>query len=448
MKPVWHIFIRLLLIVPLSILAYYIGFHTYFWLTAFWLFLFVGIILWDILRIHKRAQQDLENFLLAISQHDFATVIPAKVAEDYPGMASAYRRINDVFQEISLSEESSQSFLEVIIEQVGVALVGFRMESGEITLINKEAKELLQKPYIRNIAVLKNMEPRLYKLFIDMDGREKRLLTIQREKEKLKLSVVARELILEGHRYKLFALQNIRSELEQAEIDSWIKLIKVLTHEIKNSAIPISTLSDVVTQRLTTPNGDRTILENLTEEEWNELSTALKTIQRRSKGLVDFIESYGKLTKLPKPEIKLIDGYELVSSVSDLLQPQFDKKNVSAKINIEPGLKFKGDMIQLEQVLINLVKNALEAIEMSSGEINLEAFQEGSKVYLIISDNGKGMTQETLDNIFVPFYTTKHKGTGIGLSVSRQIIRAHHGELHVSSTENNGTTFEIILKSE
>lgn len=445
MKTSAHILIRVILIIIISLGAYYVAVHTYFWLSSIWLILLVILLIYDVIRIHRRSEKDLENFLLAISHHDFTTVLPSKVARDYPRLASAYTTINNVFQEISLSEESSHSFLEVIVEQVGVALIGFRTETGEITLINKVAKDLIGKTYLRNISSLTTIEPELSQMFEKMVSGDRSLLTLHREHENLQLSVVARELVLEGHRYKLFALQNIRSELEEKEIDSWIKLIKVLTHEIKNSAIPIATLSDVIAESITDAEGIRKDLAGLSEGEWDDLSMGLKTIRRRSKGLVDFIDAYSRFTKLPRPDKTRIQATELLSSVAGLLQRELDEKKVKCSITSEDNITLVADMIQMEQVLINLLKNAIHAVEKETGIIKINVFRKDQKIHITVTDNGPGMDAALLENVFIPFYTTKEKGTGVGLSISRQIIRAHKGELKVSSYLGEGTTFEIVL---
>ncbi len=445
MRSTWHILIRLLIF--LAAAAYYVAFHTYFWLTSLWLILLIVLLAGDILRIHRRAERDLRNFLLAVSQHDFSTVLPARVAKDYPAMSGAYTTINKVFQEISLSQESSQSFLEVIVEQVGVALIGYRTETGEITLINKVAKDLTGRPYLHNISGLKQSAPELLSLLETMSAGDRSLISIPRDNEELKLSVVARELVLEGFKYKLFAIQNIRSELEEQEIESWMRLLRVLTHEIKNSAIPIATLSDVIAESLTDSQGLRKDLHHLEEADLDELSTGLKTIRRRSKGLVDFIETYSRFTKLPKPDKARINVLELTHSVTNLLQEDLNRSEVELQVNVSPDHFIKADAIQLEQVLINLIKNAIEAIGPKGGTILIESFEAEGRMHLKVIDNGPGMDAGLQENIFVPFYTTREKGSGIGLSISKQIIRAHRGEIKVTSSPGNGTEFEIILSA-
>ncbi len=438
---------RILAVAVLSVTAYYIAFHTYFWLSAVWVTLVIVFLVWSILRIHRKGERDLENFLTAVAQHDFTTALPARIERDYPQQAEAYRTINKVYREISLSRESSQTFREVIVEHVGVALIGFRIDSGEITLINKVAKDLLNRPFLRNISALRQTDPELEEIFRRISSGERAMLSISRETQQLNLNIVARELVLDGYKYKLFAIQNIRSELEARETDSWIKLINVLTHEIKNSAIPIATLADAVAQTARDPDDPEQwrTPESLSAEDWQELYEGLLTITRRSKRLVSFVEAYGKFTRLPKPDLQVVDVSGLYVSVKELLKPALESGNIRLFIEVQAGLRVKADVVQLEQVFINLVKNASEAIGSSGGEIHLNGREEKKKVIMTVKDNGPGISAEALENIFIPFFTTKDGGTGIGLSICRQIILAHHGDIRVSSRETQGTEFEIVL---
>lgn len=436
---------RLAAVIVLSVAAFYTAFFTYFWLSSFWIILIVFLLIWSILKIHRQGEKDLDQFLLAIRQHDFASALPARIAQDYPHRARAYEIINRTFRQMSISRETSQSFREVIVEQVGVGLIGFRTDTGEVTLVNQLAKKMLQRPVIRNISTLENDKPELAGLFRSMNSGERALITLLKDGDQMNLSVIARELVLDGHPYKLFALQNIRSELEAREIDSWIKLINVLTHEIKNSAIPVATLSEAVTHSVTQPDNPAQLRDPaaLSQEEWQEVVEGLQTITRRSQRLVEFVEKYGKFTRLPRPAIQAVDVHALLHSVAELLLPGME--GISCQIRVTQGIKAAGDPVQLEQVVINLVKNAADVLEPGQGEILLEGELINNSVLIRVADNGPGIPEELIDQIFVPFYTTKSHGTGIGLSISRQIMHAHRGEIRVNSQPNEGTVFELIL---
>ena len=235
--------------------------------------------------------------------------------------------------------------------------------------------------------------------------------------------------------------------MDQNEIESWQKLIRVLTHEIKNSVIPISTLTEVISHMVTQEDGSNLSLSSLSEEDEKDIRKSLQTIEKRSKGLVKFVSSYGDLAKIPQPQLEEFDIKNLIRQIISLEKTEANKKDI--KISFSSGKKeviIKADPQLLEQVLINLIKNAIEALNgQKDGEVTVFMEQSEQLTSIKIKDNGPGMDQEILNNIFIPFFTTKKGGSGIGLSLSRQIIRAHKGNLKVSSKLGEGSVFEITL---
>lgn len=236
------------------------------------------------------------------------------------------------------------------------------------------------------------------------------------------------------------ALNAFRSRLynsvvAEAETEAWQKLIRVLTHEIMNSIAPIISLSETVTERAES-NG-------MNERDYGIMLQAIQTIHRRSKGLLDFVENYRKLTRIPAPTMQLFP----VSALFDDIQKLVPANDVRFVYSIKPsGLRLYADRGMIEQVLLNLLKNAVEACSESlSPEVRVEAFRQDGIPVITISDNGSGIVPEALDKVFVPFFTTKPGGSGIGLSVCRQIMNRHGGNITVASEIEKGTVFTMLF---
>ena len=437
---------RLLMIAALSAAALYIAVNTWFWLVSVWLTLAILYLIYSVIRLHRRSERDLDNFLLSLRQLDYNSTLPSHIPEEYPERAASYETISHAFREISLSRESSRTFSEMLVEQVGVALIGYQTENEQIILSNKTAREVLGTEHLPSLDILEKTHPDLAALLRQMKAGDRSMISIKRENEQLHLSLTTSLFVSQDMEYKLFSLQNIRSELEARETESWIRLVNVLTHEIKNSAIPVATLSEAVQQLVVLPGSENEprAISSLTQQEWSDLREGLGTIARRSRRLAEFVEKYSRLTRLPAPDKSSVNLGDLLHSVKEILQPELDKRNISCMVEEDKHVTARIDLVQIEQVLINLVKNAVEVVNSGEGEIKLEVWETDLKAKIKVSDNGPGIPVDELEQVFVPFFTTKENGTGLGLSVSRQVILAHKGQITVAS-EPGKTEFEITL---
>jgi signal transduction histidine kinase len=242
----------------------------------------------------------------------------------------------------------------------------------------------------------------------------------------------------------LVSLQNIKSELEEKEMEAWQTLIRILTHEIMNSITPISSLASTTNSILSEELDDGAF--TLTKEARDDVISAVRTIEKRSHGLMNFVENYRKLTRIPKPDLKVIPVADLFERIASLMKDQIEQSSIDCRISIvPPALKLKADPVLIEQVLINLCKNAVEAVsERSDAVIEMAARSDNhGKTVIQIADNGQGIEAEVLDKIFIPFFTTKPEGSGIGLSLSKQIMRLHGGTLKASSESGVRTQFTL-----
>ena len=441
------ILLRILLILAFGFSAIYILTQTYFWLVSIWLFLFMFITFYELIRFIERSKRELSNFLLSIQQNDFSNTYSMRAVDkrDFE-LHYAYMTITEEFQKLRREKESNYHFLQAVVEHSAVPLIGYRENDLEVTLMNEAAKDLFKKPYLKNAKAIGRIDRSLGQKVLQLESGQKELAKILINNELLSLSVMAKELRLEGELYKLVSFQNIKAELDEKELDSWQKLIRVLTHEIKNSAIPISTLTEVVNQMITGDDGELRDLSTLDKEDLEDLKLGIRTVQKRSKGLVSFVNAYGQLAKIPQPKIQSVEVASLVNNVLSLLQYDFKKTGIEVKTSIDPKIYIPADPELIEQVLINLLKNAKEALkDIGSPKINIICRQEKGKIIVSVTDNGPGIDAETLENIFVPFYTTKKEGSGIGLSLSQQIMRAHKGNLSVHSEPGVGTRFHMIF---
>ncbi len=435
-----NVLFRVLLVLGLGFAMVYIIAQTHFWLVAFWIGLAVAVLIADLFRYLQQSHRELENMLVAIRQGEFSSTRNTRLQTT--SMQQAYARAMQALQQLRQERETNHLYLQNVVEHVNIALLCFEAD-GKIILLNRAAQELLQKPFLKTLNDLKTVDYELYATIAQLAANEKSLIKVIVKGQLLNLLVQVTEFKMQGLSYKLVSLQDFRSELEAQEIESWQKLIRVLTHEIMNSVIPIANLSGIVNQMLEDPAGKDNYrnLGTLDTEEIDDLHGSLQTIENRSKGLVNFVKAYKSLTQMGEPTFKTLSVHALFERVYKLLQPRLADSGIVLEKQITPKeLALKGDVELLEQVLINLLINAMEAMEgTESPVIRLAARKTEGGVEVQVEDNGPGIPVEILEHIFVPFYTTKKTGSGVGLSLARQIMRLHKGSIAVHSAPGEGT---------
>jgi two-component system, NtrC family, nitrogen regulation sensor histidine kinase NtrY len=410
-----------------------------------------ALIVFQVVGLIKHAEtsnKEVVNFLNSIRHDDFSQ--PNKIRGEGKSIDQLNHAFNEVigrFKEIRAEKEANYQYLKTIIHHIGIGIISFN-RSGEIQIINNAAKRFFKINQLTHIDKLGTFSPELLEKVAKLRTGTRDLVKIYTSDEIIQLAIYAIELNLRGEDYKLITLQDIHSELEEQEMDAWQKLIRVLTHEIMNSITPISSLAATV-------GGE---VEYLQENAENGISTAdlddmqlaIQTIQRRSEGLIRFVSDFRNLTHVPIPKFANVKVIDILNRVSMLMSQEAQQSQISFQTTIEPDtLLITADAEMIEQVLINLVKNAIQALdsceERAEKQIILFAKQdEKSRPFIIVRDNGPGIEKEAIDRIFIPFFTTKKNGSGIGLSLSRQIMRQHKGSITAHSEINVGTDF--ILK--
>ena len=318
------------------------------------------------------------------------------------------------------------------MQHIGIGLIVFD-SAGEVSLINNAAKRLLGVPRLGHIADLDRVNPILTATLQHLGPQGRDLVRL----EEIQLALHASVFRLSHREHTLVALHDIGPDLDKKEMEAWQNLIRVLTHEIMNSITPIASLA-------ATANG-MLQADALDAEATEDIRSAVSTIQRRSEGLLHFVEAYRGLTRVPAPSFEIVSVAGLFARVEQLMRPQFVKSAVELRLQVDPpSLELTADPEQVEQILINLLRNAREATAHRAGAgVDLTAYMVRDKVVIEVADNGPGIVPEALGKVFIPFFTTKRDGSGIGLSLCRQIMRLHRGAIAVRSEPGVRTVFAL-----
>ncbi len=405
----------------------------------------------EIIRYAEKYKRGLGDFLLSIKSRDFISSVNALSDKNSKYiLKEAYDTILSEFQNIRIDKEVQYHYLKTIVEHIQIALFSYN-EFGEIQFINKTASKLLNLTSQHNISQIKNQDINLYNLIKRLKSGEKELVKLKLNDNLMHLSMFATEFKVQsppagraGKSIKLISLQNIKQELEYQELESWQKLIRVLTHEIMNSVTPISSLSNAINETFENTNGQKSELAKISDDDFEDILSSLKTIENRSKGLLKFVSSYKQLTRIPKPDFKEVNLTELLNHCRTLLKQNISENKINFQLNCAENIgKTYADYDQIEQVIINLIINAIEAVkDQVKPQISIDVLRtEFNKHKVVVIDNGKGIDPDEMDKIFIPFYTTKKEGSGIGLSLSRQIMRLHKGSIQVNSELGKGSEF-------
>jgi two-component system, NtrC family, nitrogen regulation sensor histidine kinase NtrY len=317
-------------------------------------------------------------------------------------------------------------------------------------MINNAAKRLFNIPHLKNIQLLETWSPGLSQVFFNLEPGESELIKLKLGEDTMQLSVHATGFIINERDIVLVSIKNIQSELEEQEMEAWQKLIRVLTHEIMNSIAPIASLTATVNAMLTqlTDRIGPHINNTDDRESVNDIIDALNTIHKRSTGLIQFVEEYRNLTRIPKPNFTVYQVKSQFNTICRLFENEIQESNIAIEISVVPEkLEITADEQLIEQVLINMVRNSIHALEnVEKRKIKLKAFINNSGRRVIqVSDNGQGIIKEVGDKIFIPFFTTKTSGSGIGLSLSKQIMRVHHGNIKMNSLPFVETCFTLTF---
>jgi nitrogen fixation/metabolism regulation signal transduction histidine kinase len=400
--------------------------------------------LFDIIRYVEKTNRKLTRFLESIKYSDFSSgfAYDNKLGRSFRQLNKAFNEVLEAFRQARAEKEEHLNYLHTIVQHVSTGLISFDTE-GNVGLINTTAKRFLQAPQIRNIAELKPIHPEIYRQLNELAPGNKALI---RKSSDVSLAMHATELRMRGQTYKLVALQNIEAELQQKEVEAWQNLTRVLRHEIMNSITPIASLTETLNQILQEDLEKKNGGYYIEHESIEDLSDGLTTIENRSKGLIRFVDAYRDYTSIPKPKFSNVLIQKMFSHINNLLSAEMESLGIEFRISLTPeNLEIFADRELIEMVLINLIKNAKESIlQISEPILELRGrLDSDQRVIIEVKDNGPGIIAEAMDRIFIPFYSTKKNGSGIGLALSRQIMQMHNGSLRVKSEPDIYTIFTL-----
>ena len=399
----------------------------------------------DMIRFQKKAQDEVSQFVESIHYRDFSRHFDVRKAPtELKPLRKGFNEINSTFKLISRERETQYHYLQKILEIVDTGILSYELETGETGWINEAFKRIIGIPYVKTISSLEKREEALYKEIINIKPGESKVISITRNQQLIKILITASLLRSDDKVYKLIAFQNVSEALDETESKAWQKLLSVMTHEIMNSVAPISSLADTLKNRLQSPE----IVNSSMGGQLEDLELGIDTIKRRSEGLLKFTESYRNLNKITKLDLKKILVRDLFENLSSLMHPSMAKKHIELEIVLrDPALAIEADINLIEQVMINLLVNAVEAVkDKEHPRITLSAeVQQNNRTVVKVADNGSGIPTDLLDKIFIPFFSTRKTGSGIGLSLCKQIMLLHKGNIQVQSAEGVGSAFLLVF---
>ena len=438
----WRIFSRVLfLFITLSATSFILVNQWYVYLLIALPIITYQLI--DIFRFQRKAHEELDEFVESVHYRDFSRYFDVKHAPiELQPLRKGFNEINTTFKVISKEKETQYQYLQKILELVDTGILSYEEKTGLVVWMNESLKRMMQLPYIKTIHSLARRDEGLYKDILTLKPGVSKIASARFERNSFKVLLSGTAFQTEGKIYKLIAFQNVNEALDETEAKAWQKLLSVMTHEIMNSVAPISSLADTLKHRLqqtvSSINDDGGSLD--------DLELGIDTIKRRSEGLLKFAETYRNLNKITTLNLKKVYVRDLFGNLLQLMQPTLEQKNIEFETILkDTDLQLEIDVNLIEQVLINLVVNAIEAIKDNPApKIVLSAYVASNhKTVIKIADNGNGMPPELLDKIFVPFFSTKKNGSGIGLSLCKQIMMLHKGNINVQSVEGEGTAFAL-----
>ncbi|WP_164108809.1 MULTISPECIES: sensor histidine kinase [Sphingobacterium] len=414
----------------------YLLFENYV-LYAVLLFLVLFGIAYYWLSVERRFLSYVLDFAEAVRYRDFTRRFVVKNLKTVEGkLFTAFNDVNSVYKRISIDQEIQHQYLNKVINMLDSAIIFYEAGSGKVVWINDAFKQLFNTPHLGNIKGLIKRHQELYEKTIGLKVGKQQTETINSIRGKIKLLMNSSEFETQDGLFRIVVCQNINEAIDEAETKAWHKLLRVLTHEIMNSIAPISSLAETLHGRLAAGYRD---------EDTEDLRVGIYTIKRRSEGLLQFAKSYRMINKVDHPDFKNVLLIDVFEEIYQLLEPTMLQKGIDVDIIIkDTRLLLYADRNLIEQVLINLLLNAMEAVsDCKNPYISITAKAKDGKVRIEVTDNGKGMSTELQEQIFTPFFTTRKTGTGVGLTLSKQIMLVHGGNIMVDSTEGKGSVFTL-----
>lgn len=395
----------------------------------------------------RSTNRDLAKFLLAVKNEDFTVHFGQEADSSFRSLHNAFRGILDTYRRMNAEREAQYHYLTWLVNHINVGIISLRGDD-EIALMNSSVLALLRTDAYHHWHNLRRKYPRLVEEVEALHEGEGKLVELSVDGKPKRLSVQVSEAILLQESYRIITLQDIEQEIDQSEVDAYHKLIRILTHEIMNSVTPIASLTETLTMLLHDEAGNLKPWPEVGKTYMEDLAYSLRTISRRSDGLLHFVEDYRTLSKLPQLRAEVVPVHQLLHAVAQLMQVELQAQHITLHVRVEPeDLTLWGDPRLIEQVLINLLTNSMHALATTTHpQIILQGYAAHPQVVLEVTDNGSGIAPDKVDQVFVPFYSTKEQGSGIGLSLSRRIMTLHRGSIRVQSQPDGPTSLLLYFR--
>ncbi len=435
---------RIIILLLCLILTAYAITNSYYYL-AIGSGLLCIIVFLNLYKFLLRRFTEIDDFFESVKYRDFSRRFVEELGpRDIRQLHKGFNEVNRVIREINAKKEVQYLYLQKILEMVDIGIIAYNLETGVVLWSNDSIKDTLDLPSFKNISFVSRRKPELFEIVFETYHSEATSVTIPVKNESLKVLISDTVFQIEDEAYKLIVLQNIDETLDQNESEAWKKLLSVMTHEIMNSIAPISSLADTlqthVRETARNPKSQSLDLE--------DLDAGITSIKKRSEGLMKFANTYRSLNKVTQLNREKVLVRELFQNIQHLMQPSIQNKNIKINYQLENrDLEVEIDSYLIEQVLINLILNAIDACKnKEDGLIVIWAKKDAdSNIIIRVQDNGTGIPEEIKDSIFIPFFTTKKNGSGIGLSLCKQIMLLHKGKIQLQSEDNKGTAVSLVF---
>ncbi|MFT4203133.1 MAG: HAMP domain-containing sensor histidine kinase [Chitinophagaceae bacterium] len=405
-----------------------------------WMWVGIGVLLVELAswyRSHTRLLQEFRQFVEGVRYHDFSQHFNVNgKGIVFPEFKAGFNIINKEFLDIGKEREKQYQYLQKIMDLVDTGILLYESNSGEVMWMNEALRNILGIPFFKNVHALHWRYSNLLQTIEELSGRKKIVVTLAKERMHLKLQLSCSVFQVEGNLMKLIVFQNINEVVDITESQAWHKLLRVLTHEIMNSVAPISSLAATLYNNIDT----------MAPNNIDDLRIGINTIKNRSEGLLKFAEAYRNLNKIENPQLSRFLVRDLFASLDILFEPTLLQHRIELEIILKnTNLKITADRSLLDQTFINLMLNAIDAVKDAAQpciQLYAEKLDENT-IELKVLDNGKGMSIEVQERIFIPFFSTKGTGSGVGLSLCKQIVLLHGGSIDVHSIVDKGTAFTM-----
>ncbi len=440
-----QLLVRVLILVALSLLLGWMIFQKEMYLISVVPVIALIVQIVNLIWFLNATNRRLFYFFDAIQNEDSTLSFPEKTNnKTIVELNKSLNKVNKQIQQIQIENRQQEQYFQALIEHAATGMLTFDA-NGFILHSNSLVKRLLSLDVLTHLNQLDKIDHKLFMSVKNIQASEQRLVTVNNDNGTIQLLIKASSFISDKKELVLLSVQDIKNELDEKELDSWRKLIRVMMHEIMNSITPITSLSESLAGYFYT-EGEVKSPSKINKKTIATTIRGLEVIREQGKGLISFVDSYRKLTRLPKPEKKLFSAKNLIENINILSGSFKHAEHVEISFEVKPEeLEIFADEKLISQVLINLVKNAFQAnAENMEAKVKIiSKLGESGRPEIRVIDNGPGIPKDVLDKIFIPFFTTKENGSGIGLSLSRQIMQLHGGSLKVIS--NPGKLTVAIL---